>query len=138
MKKELGKYKEAFELLGFRVIVEKRARDHSSLSEATIKIKLPDESIEHTAACGNGPVNALDNAIRKALYKYYPELKSVTLHDYKVRVLSGVKGTATEVRVLIESGDDSSRWSTVGVSDNVIEASWEALVDSIEYKLLKD
>ncbi|MBF0344467.1 MAG: citramalate synthase [Nitrospirae bacterium] len=138
MKKSTGQYWEAFELLGFRVIVEKEDRCKEAKSEATIKLRLPDGVVEHTAAEGNGPVNALDNALRKALHPYYPSLREVILHDYKVRVLSGVKGTATGVRVLIESGDCDSRWGTVGVSKNVIEASWQALVDSIEYKLLKD
>ncbi|MEO5357688.1 MAG: citramalate synthase [Nitrospirae bacterium YQR-1] len=138
IKKSTGKYKEAFELLGFRVIVDKWGRDKECLIEATIKLKLPDGTVIHTASEGNGPVNALDNAIRKALNGYYPELKSVKLLDYKVRVLQGGSGTATGVRVLIESGDDSAKWGTVGVSENVIEASWQALIDSIEYKLLKD
>jgi 2-isopropylmalate synthase len=96
------------------------------------------KSIEHTASIGNGPVNALDNALRKALEKFYPELKKVKLHDYKVRVLTAGKGTTARVRVLVESGDDTGRWGTVGVSENIIEASWQALVDSIEYKLLKE
>ena len=94
--------------------------------------------MEHTAAQGNGPVNALDRALRKALTKFYPQLESVELHDYKVRVLGGGEGTTATVRVLIESGDETDRWGTVGVSPNVIEASWQALVDSMEYKLQKD
>jgi len=94
--------------------------------------------IEHTASTGNGPVNAIDNALRKALDKFYPELKNIKLHDYKVRVLTAGIGTAAKVRVLIESGDETKRWGTVGVSENIIEASYQALVDSIEYKLLKD
>ena len=94
--------------------------------------------VEHTAATGNGPVNALDNALRKALEKFYPQLTDMELVDYKVRVLSAGKGTASKVRVLIESGDHQDKWGTVGVSENIIEASWQALVDSIEYKLLKD
>ncbi|MBF0606382.1 MAG: citramalate synthase [Magnetococcales bacterium] len=138
MKKSSGQYWEAFELLGFRVTVDKEDRGKEASSVATIKIRLPNGVVEHTAADGNGPVNALDNALRKALHPYYPALKDVVLHDYKVRVLSGVKGTATGVRVLIESGDNDGRWGTVGVSKNVIDASWQALVDSIEYKLLKD
>ena len=98
----------------------------------------PDGAVEHTAAQGNGPVNALDRALRKALTKFYPQLEKVVLHDYKVRVLGGDAGTGATVRVLIESGDEHDRWGTVGVSPNVIEASWQALVDSIEYKLYKD
>jgi 2-isopropylmalate synthase len=96
------------------------------------------DSVEHTAAVGNGPVNALDNAIRKALEKFYPELKEVTLLDYKVRILSSKDGTGAQTRVLIESGDGKSKWGTVGVSENIIQASWQALVDSIDYKLLKE
>ena len=85
---------------------------------------------------GDGPVNAIDNALRKALEKFYPELREVELLDYKVRVLAGNHGTESKVRVLIESGDHKSKWGTVGVSENIIEASWQALADSIEYKLL--
>ena len=127
-----------FRLIGFRVIDEKRKEDEPPLSEATIMVEGPDGQVEHTAAQGNGPVNALDRALRKALTKFYPQLKSVELHDYKVRVLGGGEGTSATVRVLIESGDETDRWSTVGVSPNVIEASWQALVDSMEYKLQKD
>lgn len=93
--------------------------------------------VEHTAAEGNGPVNALDNAVRKALEKFYPKLKEVKLLDYKVRVLPAGQGTASAIRVLIESGDREQRWGTVGVSDNIIDASYQALIDSIEYKLHK-
>jgi 2-isopropylmalate synthase len=96
------------------------------------------DHIEHTAAMGNGPVNALDNAIRKALEKLYPKLKEVKLLDYKVRILSTKDGTGAQTRVLIESGDGKSKWGTVGVSENIIQASWQALVDSIDYKLLKE
>jgi len=94
--------------------------------------------IEHTAAMGNGPVNALDNAIRKALEKFYPQLKEMELVDYKVRVISTGEGTGARVRVLIESGDKKDTWGTVGLSENIVEASWQALVDSINFKLLKD
>src|SRR5579875_1857986 len=107
------------------------------IAEATIQLEGPDGQIEHTAAQGNGPVNALDGALRKALSKFYPEIASVRLHDYKVRVLGSGEGTAALVRVLIESGDEHERWGTVGVSHNVIEASWQALVDSMDYKLHK-
>ena len=93
---------------------------------------------EHTAALGNGPVNALDNALRKSLEKFYPQLKETELIDYKVRVLSTGEGTASNVRVLVETGDKKHKWGTVGVSENIIEASWQALVDSINYKLYKD
>ncbi len=136
VKKAMGLHKRFFDLIGFRVIVEKRSEAEEPLSEATIMVRVGGH-IEHTAATGNGPVNALDNALRKALEKFYPELRHVKLHDYKVRVLTAGRGTAAKVRVLIESGDDTSKWGTVGVSENVIEASWQALVDSIDYKLLK-
>jgi len=137
MKKSLGLHRRFFDLVGFRVIVEKRKEGEDPISEATIMVKVGGH-IEHTAATGNGPVNAIDHALRKALDKFYPELKYVKLHDYKVRVLAAGKGTAAKVRVLIESGDEGKRWGTVGVSENIIEASYQALVDSIEYKLLKD
>ncbi len=137
MKKALGLHKKFFELIGFRLIVEKRKEGEDPLSEATIMLKAGGH-IEHTAATGNGPVNALDNALRKALEKFYPQLKEVKLHDYKVRVLTAGKGTTARVRVLIESGDKDNRWGTVGVSENIIEASYQALVDSIEYKLLQE
>lgn len=137
LKKELGLHRRFFDLIGFRVIDEKRKENEEPISEATIMVRVG-KNIEHTAATGNGPVNALDNALRKALEKFYPELKSVKLHDYKVRVLTAGKGTSAKVRVLVESGDDENKWGTVGVSENIIEASWQALVDSIEYKLLKE
>jgi len=137
LKKALNQHKRFFDLIGFRVIDEKRKEKESPYSEATIMVKVGGH-IEHAAATGNGPVNALDNALRKALEKFYPELKSVKLHDYKVRVLTAGKGTEAKVRVLIESGDEVTKWGTVGVSENIIEASWQALVDSIEYKLLKE
>ncbi|MCE2485157.1 MAG: citramalate synthase [Desulfurellaceae bacterium] len=127
-----------FRLIGFRVIDEKRREDEPPLSEATIMVEGPDGAVEHTAAQGNGPVNALDRALRKALTQFYPQLETMELLDYKVRVLGGDAGTGATVRVLIESGDEHSKWGTVGVSPNVIEASWQALVDSIEYKLYKD
>ena len=138
MQKGLNGKVRSFRLIGFRVIDEKRKEDEPPLSEATIMIEGPDGGIEHTAATGNGPVNALDRALRKALRKFYPQIDEVELLDYKVRVLGGGEGTGATVRVLIESGDGHERWGTVGVSPNVIEASWQALVDSIEYKLYKD
>lgn len=137
MKKSLGLHKRFFDLIGFRIIVEKRQEGEAALSEATIMVKVGGR-IEHTAATGNGPVNAIDHAMRKALDKFYPELKDVKLLDYKVRVLTAGRGTSAKVRVLIESGDEEKRWGTVGVSENIIEASYQALVDSIEYKLLKE
>ncbi len=136
VRKAMGSHCPSFELLGFRVIVEKRQAQESPISEATIMVKVG-EVIEHTAAEGDGPVNALDHALRKALGKFYPQLKDVELLDYKVRVLSGNRGTSSKVRVLIESGDHKEKWGTVGVSENIMEASWQALADSIEYKLLE-
>jgi 2-isopropylmalate synthase len=136
MRKALdGERAEFFRLIGFRVIDEKRHADEPPIAEATIQLEGPDGRIEHTAAQGSGPVHALDQALRKALAKFYPEIEAVRLHDYKVRVLGGAEGTAGLVRVLIESGDDERRWTTVGVSHDVIEASWQALVDSVDYKL---
>lgn len=137
IRKALRQFKPYFELKGFRVIVEKRGRDDEPVSEATIKIETPIGSL-HTAAEGNGPVNALDRALRKALEEFYPDLAEMSLVDYKVRILDEHSGTAAKVRVLIESTDGKKRWGTVGVHENVIEASWRALVDSIEYKLMKD
>ena len=137
MKKSLGLHKRFFDLIGFRIIVDRRREGEQAMSEATIMVKVGGR-VEHTAATGEGPVNAIDNALRKALDKFYPALKDVKLHDYKVRVLTAGKGTSAKVRVLVESGDDEERWGTVGVSENIIEASYQALVDSIEYKLLKE
>ncbi|MCD5401940.1 citramalate synthase [candidate division NPL-UPA2 bacterium] len=136
MRKSLRRYKKLFELEGFRVSVEKR-EDNRLISEATIKVKVGGVR-EHTAAEGDGPVNALDNALRKALEKFYPALADMHLSDFKVRILDPKSGTAAQTRVLIESRDHKDTWRTVGVSENIIEASWQALVDSIEYKLLKD
>jgi len=136
MKKALKKYKPFFALEGFKVIIEKR-EDRTLISEATIKLKV-NRRKEHTAAEGDGPVNALDNALRKALNKFYPTLAEMHLSDFKVRVLDEKAGTAAKVRVLIQSQDQKSSWGTVGVSENIIQASWQALVDSVEYKLLKD
>ena len=137
MKKALGTHKKFFSIIGFRVIDEKRHEDQKPLAEATIMVRVGGK-VEHTAAEGNGPVNALDNALRKALEKFYPRLKEMKLLDYKVRVLPAGQGTASSTRVLIESGDRESRWGTVGVSENIIEASYQALLDAIEYKLHKD
>ncbi|MGM0461118.1 MAG: citramalate synthase [Fibrobacterota bacterium] len=138
--KELGDFKDPFIIKGFRVIEDVRS-DGMPLSEATIKVVENIEGCEktvHTAAEGNGPVDALNNALRKAITEIYPELSTMHLEDYKVRVLAGSAGTAAKVRVLIESTDGNDRWGTIGVSTNIIEASWIALVDSIKYKLLKD
>lgn len=136
IQKAFKKYTKFFDLLGFRVIIEKR-EDNRLISEATIKLKVKGK-LEQTAAEGDGPVNALDNALRKALEKFYPSLAGMHLSDFKVRVLDAKEGTAAKVRVLIESQDEEESWATIGVSENIIEASWQALVDSVEYKLLKD
>jgi 2-isopropylmalate synthase len=137
MNRALGKQKRYFQLLGFRVMDHKVREDQPPMAEATIMVRV-EGRIEHTAAVGNGPVNALDNALRKALERFYPELAEMRLDDYKVRVLSSVEGTAAKVRVLIESADKECKWGTVGVSTDILEASWQALVDSISFKLYKE
>jgi 2-isopropylmalate synthase len=137
MRRALGTLRSFFTVIGFRVIDTKRHEDEMPSSEATVQVKVGGR-IEHTAAEGNGPVNALDHALRKALEQFYPHLKEMKLYDYKVRVLPAGKGTASMIRVLIESGDKTGRWGTVGVSDNIIDASYQALVDAIQYKLLRD
>jgi 2-isopropylmalate synthase len=134
--KMLGRFAAPFDVLGFRVIEEKR-ENGNVFSEATIKVQ-ENDVVEHTAAEGDGPVNALDNALRKALVKFYPSLATVKLEDFKVRVLDGRDGTEAKVRVLIESSDGEARWATIGVSTNIIEASWLALIDSLQYKLMKE
>ncbi|NLU32828.1 MAG: citramalate synthase [Clostridiaceae bacterium] len=136
IRKQLGKYRPFFELESFKLISEQPARPGPSAS-ALIKVKVDGKS-EITAAEGEGPVHALDRALRKALEVFYPELSSVHLTDFKVRVIDSESATAAKVRVLIESTDGETVWSTVGVSTDIIEASWIALVDSIEYKLIKD
>ncbi len=135
-KKATGEFTPFFELVGAKVIIEKR-EESSAYSEAVCKIRV-DGVMDHTAADGHGPVDALDKALRKALEPFYPSLKALHLVDYKVRVLDSSLATASKVRVLIESADNNGVWGTVGVSENIIEASWQALVDSIRYKLLKD
>jgi 2-isopropylmalate synthase len=137
LKKLIEKFDEFFYLEGFRVITEKRGPKHDPLSEATIKVTVGGEK-ELTASEGVGPVNALDTALRKALTVFYPTLKEMRLIDYKVRVLETNMATEAYVRVLIQSTDGKDMWGTVGVSRNIMEASWLALVDSISYKLLKD
>jgi 2-isopropylmalate synthase len=135
IRKQLGKYRSFFELEHFKIIGEQPTSGEYS-SSAIIKVKV-DGTDEITAAEGDGPVHALDRALRKVLDKFYPELSNVHLTDYKVRVINGRDATAAKVRVLIQSTDGDSVWTTVGVSTDIIEASWIALVDSIEYKLLK-
>jgi 2-isopropylmalate synthase len=137
MERALGRHKPYFELDAYRVIVEEQNVDAEPVAEATVRVRVKG-ILEHTAAAGNGPVNALDHALRKALEEFYPNLKAVKLLDYKVRILDESKGTAAKTRVLITSGDGEESWGTVGVADNIIEASWQALVDSIEYKLRRD
>lgn len=136
VKKLTGGYRKLFDLLGLRVIVEKM-QNGEFITEASLKLKVND-TIAHTVAEGDGPVHALDNALRKALQQFYPELEKIRLTDFKVRVISGQEGTAAKVRVLVESFDGEEVWSTIGVSTNIIEASWQALVESIEYRLLKE
>jgi 2-isopropylmalate synthase len=135
IRRTLGKYKPLFNLERFRIIGERPADEEGS--QATIKITV-DGQTELTAAEGDGPVNALDRALRKALERFYPSIKSMRLSDFKVRVLNGTAATAAKVRVLIESTDGKEVWTTVGVSTDIIEASWKALVDSVEYKLIKE
>jgi len=127
-------YRAPFELTGFHVLVREQA-ENGMLSEAAVKIAIGDHRM-HTAAEGNGPVNALDRAVRKALLPIYPQLEEVKLVDYKVRILDGDAGTAARIRVLITSSDGQRTWSTVGCGTNVIEASWIALADALEYALI--
>jgi 2-isopropylmalate synthase len=133
LEKFADKFMPLFELKAFRVHIEKDA-DRPCSAHATIKVSV-DGREEITAAEGDGPVSALDNALRKALYNFYPELEDMRLIDYKVRVIDGRAGTAAKVRVLIESRDQDNIWSTIGVSEDIIEASWQALADSVQYKL---
>jgi 2-isopropylmalate synthase len=127
-------YEPPFELIDFTVVVEHR-QGRGILAEATVKVRVGDEVV-HTAADGNGPVSALDAALRKALIDIYPALKDVRLSDYKVRILDSDSGTSAAVRVLIDTKNGTRQWSTVGASPNIIEASWRALADSMEYALL--
>jgi 2-isopropylmalate synthase len=129
-----GTIEEMFTVESFKLLVEK-SLNHSVVSEAIVKIKARGETV-YTAAEGNGPVNALDNALRKALVQHYPRIRKIHLTDYKVRVIDEKEATAAKVRVLIESTDSNNVWNTVGVSENIIEASWHALIDSIRYALL--
>ncbi len=136
IKKAKGQRKKFFDLVGYRVTVEKLDEVSPARAEATIQVAV-EGRLEHTASEGNGPVDALNNALRKALEKFYPRLSETELIDYKVRILNESAATQATTRVLIESSDHDSKWGTVGVSPNIIEASWEALVDSFEYKLAK-
>lgn len=132
---ELGKRPRLFDVDTFTVSIY-RSKDEDTHCMATVKIKVGDV-LEHTASDGNGPVNALDRALRKALEKFFPEIKEMELSDFKVRVVSGSQGTGAKVRVFVESSDKNSRWGSVGVSENIILASWKSLIDAIEYKLAK-
>lgn len=136
VKKHTGEIKKLFELERFKISIHKDSNSEEARSEALIKVRVGEET-EITAAEGNGPVNALDKALRKALERFYPQLKEIQLTDYKVRVLDSQNATAAKVRVLIETKNGSSSWNTVGVSSDVVDASWKALVDSITYHLLK-
>jgi 2-isopropylmalate synthase len=129
-------YRRPFEMLDFMVVVEHR-QGRGIFAEASVKVKVGDE-IAHTAAEGNGPVNALDKALRKALLPHYPKLAHVTLADYKVRILDGDAATGATTRVIIDTRNGHRAWSTVGSSPNIIESSWQALADSMEYALLSD
>ncbi|MBW2345865.1 MAG: citramalate synthase [Deltaproteobacteria bacterium] len=136
IKKVSGQFEEPFTLESFRVTIEKNLSGPST-SQATIKISVGDDQ-EITAAEGDGPVNALDNALRKALTKFFPQIEEMGLVDFKVRVIDGSHATSAKVRVQIDSRDSREIWSTIGVSENIIEASWQALVDSVQYKLSKE
>jgi 2-isopropylmalate synthase len=137
MRDALGIQRRFFRIEGFRVMNNKYRMDQPPLTEATIRLYVGGSEV-HTASMGDGPVNALDRALRKALTRFYPVLEEMELTDYKVRVLSGEYGTEAKVRVLIESTDGKCQWRTVGVSINIIEASWQALIDSVNYKLMKE
>ena len=136
IKKEMGTYQKSFNLIKYHIDVE-RNPDGRIITEASVKLKV-DGKTEHVVSEGDGPVNALDGALRKAMEPFYPSIKDMVLIDYKVRVVNARAGTAAKVRVVIESRDRDDLWGTVGVSENIVEASWLALVDSVEYKLLKD
>jgi 2-isopropylmalate synthase len=137
MRRALGIQRKYFDLKGFRVISQKTSMDLPPQDEATIMLEVGGEMV-HTAALGEGPVNALDNALRQALTRFYPNLADMWLDDYRVRVLASEHGTGARVRVLIESRDHESEWGTVGVSHDILEASWQALTDAITFKLMKD
>ncbi|MBU1564759.1 MAG: citramalate synthase [Proteobacteria bacterium] len=137
MRRAMGLQRNYFRFESFLVMNHKYLMDKPPLTEATIRMFVGGSEV-HTAAMGDGPVNALDCAIRKALTRFYPSLEEMELTDYKVRVLSGEHGTEARVRVLVESRDRQNTWGTVGVSVNIIEASWQALVDSINYKLMQE
>ncbi|MDH4229578.1 MAG: citramalate synthase [Nitrospirota bacterium] len=136
IRKAMGTHRRFFELAGFRVIAGRRGNHDPSVSEAIVKVRVGGQE-RHEVSEGDGPVNALDLALRKALAGFYPQIAEFRLLDYKVRVLTGSHGTASRVRVLVESGDAHGTWGTVGVSSNIIEASYQALVDAIEFRLMR-
>jgi 2-isopropylmalate synthase len=136
LRKKTGRYTPLFTLESFRCIMEKR-EDGRVMTEATVKLFCEGQRFVATGE-GNGPVNALDRALRLAIGGFYPRLDEIQLTDFKVRVLDEKKGTDAVTRVLIVSDDEVESWGTVGVSENIIEASWEALVDSIEYGLTRE
>ena len=136
VRKIMGTFRPSFDLIKYHINVEKHASD-DIVTEATVKLKVDDRT-ELVVGEGDGPVNALDAALRKSLESFFPAIKDVRLIDYKVRVVNAGAGTAARVRVIIQSRDKNSIWGTVGCSENIIEASWQALVDSVEYKLQKD
>ena len=141
VRKELGEIEDFYTLQKFRVTDERRWNAKGKLvteSEATLNVYVKNEE-RMTVAVGNGPVNAIDSALRKALINFYPTLKDLKLTDFKVMILSSDKGTGAVTRVLIESSDDTNRhWTTIGVSPNIIDASYNAIYDSITYKLFND
>lgn len=137
MRRTLGLQRSYFKFDSYRVMNHQYRMDKKALTESTIRIIVDGKEV-HTAAMGDGPVNALDSAMRKALSVFYPSLEEMELTDYKVRVLSGDHGTQARVRVLVENKDPHMTWGTVGVSENIIEASWQALIDAVNYKLMKD
>jgi len=136
VRRAMGTYEDLFKLVSFRTI-NRKTGGAAEESEAIVKIEV-DGQVYHTVAEGDGPVNALDQALRKGLDVVFPSIRQVHLEDYKVRVLASGDGTAAKVRVLIESSDGQDAWGTVGVSENIIEASWIALADSLHFKLMKD
>jgi 2-isopropylmalate synthase/homocitrate synthase family protein len=138
LKKATGRYRKLFDLVGFRVLTERRSGDDYPITEATVRLRVGSEEML-TVAEGDGPVHALDGALRSALARFYPELAEIRLTDFKVRVVTTGEGTAAKVRTIVEStAHGGETWSTVGVSTNIIEASWQALVDAVEYGLLKE
>ncbi|MFA6172505.1 MAG: alpha-isopropylmalate synthase regulatory domain-containing protein, partial [Kiritimatiellales bacterium] len=134
IKKVLKQHQSFFELKSFSVTVDKQGKGPGCRSEANVKLSVGGQSVSANGT-GDGPVDALNHALRDALVKFYPTIADVALIDYSVRILDPEEATAAKTRVLIESSDGKKTWGTVGVSENIIEASWEALVDSVEYKL---